>query len=66
MIDSLTGQGANTRHACRVLGVSESGYYAWKGRPTSPRSLRRIWLAGLPLVVANRTASARNSGGYGF
>jgi len=46
VIDSLTGQGANTRHACRVLGVSESGYYAWKGRPTSPRSLRRIWLAG--------------------
>jgi hypothetical protein len=26
--------------------VSESGYYAWKDRPTSPRTLRRIWLAG--------------------
>jgi putative transposase len=26
--------------------VSESGYYAWKDRPTSPRALRRIWLAG--------------------
>ena len=46
MVVSLTGQGINVRHACRMLGVSESGYYAWKGRPDSPRTLRRIWLAG--------------------
>lgn len=45
MIESLIGQGINVRHACQVLGVSESGYYAWKGRPPSPRTLRRIWLA---------------------
>jgi len=29
-----------------VLGVSVSGYYAWKDRPDPPRTLRRIWLAG--------------------
>jgi transposase InsO family protein len=46
VIDSLTGQGINVVNACRMLGVSESGYYAWKGRPDSPRTLRRIWLAG--------------------
>ena len=46
MIASLTGQGIDVRHACRTLGVSESGFYAWKDRPTSPRELRRIWLAG--------------------
>ena len=46
MIDSLIGQGINVRHACRVLGVSESGYYAWKDRPDPPRTLRRLWLAG--------------------
>lgn len=46
MIESLTGQGVNVRHACRTLDVSESGYYAWKGRPDPPRTLRRIWLAG--------------------
>lgn len=45
MIDALTGQGINVRHACRAVGVSESGYYAWKSRPASPRQLRRIWLA---------------------
>ena len=46
VIEALTGQGINVRHACRVLRVSESGYYAWKDRPASPRTLRRIWLAG--------------------
>jgi putative transposase len=30
----------------RTLGVSESGYYDWKGRPGAPRTLRQIWLAG--------------------
>ncbi len=48
------------RHACRCLGVTESGYYAWRSRPTSPRALRRIFLAG------EITAVHRNSGGvYG-
>jgi putative transposase len=46
VIDALTGQGIDVQHACRTLGVSPSGYYAWKDRPTSPRQLRRIWLAG--------------------
>ena len=46
MIESLTGQGITVRHALRVLEVSESGYYAWRGRPDAPRTLRRIWLAG--------------------
>lgn len=46
MIKALTGQGIDVRHACRVIGVSESGFYAWKTRPASPRTLRRIWLAG--------------------
>jgi putative transposase len=46
VIESLTGQGINVRHACRVLGVSESGYYAWKDRPPSATALRRLWLAG--------------------
>lgn len=46
MIRSLTGQGINVRQACEVLGVSDSGYYAWKDRPDPPRTLRRIWLAG--------------------
>jgi putative transposase len=46
VIESLTGQGINVQQACLALGVSPSGYYAWKGRPDAPRTLRRIWLAG--------------------
>lgn len=46
MIEALTGRGINVRHACRCLGVTESGYYAWRSRPTSPRALRRILLTG--------------------
>ena len=55
MIEALTGQGIDVRHACRTLAVSESGYYAWKGRPTSPRALRRIWLAG-EIVTVHRAS----------
>src|SRR5690625_1017111 len=29
---------------CRVLGVSRSGYYAWRGRPPSARSLSDVLL----------------------
>lgn len=46
MVESLTGQGISVQHALRTLGVSESGYYDWRGRPDPPRTLRRIWLAG--------------------
>ena len=60
MIDALTGEGINVRHACRRVGVSESGYYAWRSRPASPRALRRIFLA------TQITQVHRDSGGvYG-
>ena len=30
----------------RVLGVSESGYYEWRGRAPSVRAVRHAWLTG--------------------
>ncbi|HLI31768.1 MAG TPA: IS3 family transposase [Solirubrobacteraceae bacterium] len=46
MIASLTGQGFDVQRACLMLGVSVSGYYAWRGRPPSAKTLRHTWLAG--------------------
>ena len=34
------------QRACLMLGVSVSGYYDWKVRPPSVRTLRHAWLAG--------------------
>lgn len=46
VIDSLIGQGIDVQRACLTLGVSRGGYYDWKSRPPSARSLRHIWLSG--------------------
>ena len=46
MIASLAGQGFDVQRACVMLAVSPSGYYAWKQRAPSARTLRHAWLAG--------------------
>ncbi|MFF3350954.1 hypothetical protein [Streptomyces sp. NPDC002779] len=40
MIDHLTDKGLGVGFACRVLGLSESAYYARKKRPKSAGRLR--------------------------
>jgi transposase InsO family protein len=56
VIESLTGQGIDVQRACRMLGVSVSGYYAWRGRPPSARTLRHAWLAGEIIEVHKASA----------
>ncbi len=46
--------------ACRVLDVSESGFYAWRSRPPSERSIRHAWLTDLI-----RQIHAASRGTYG-
>ena len=48
------------RLMCRVLGVSPSGYYAWRSRPESQRAL-----ANQRLLQEVRRLHARHHGRYG-
>ncbi|MGV9422221.1 IS3 family transposase [Streptomyces sp. NPDC003674] len=43
----MASHGFPARRVAALLGVSESGYYAWRSRPPSPGALRRAWLTGL-------------------
>jgi transposase InsO family protein len=45
---------------CRVLEVSRSGYYAWAGRPPSPRTVENA-----ALVVEIRRVHGQSDGTYG-
>ena len=45
---------------CRVLGVSQSGYFAWKGRPACRRQHEDI-----VLLAHVRSAFALSNGTYG-
>ena len=41
--------------SCRLLKVSEAGYYEWRNRPPSLRALRHTWL--LEQITAVHAAS---------
>lgn len=51
---------ASVATMCRVFGVSESGYYAWRKRGPSARAQRDV-----ELIVAVRAAHERSDSSYG-
>ena len=57
----MAAEGLPVEVACRVLGVSESGYYAWRSRAPSIRMIRHAWLTELI-----RKVHADTSGVYGY
>jgi putative transposase len=57
----MATEGLPVKLACRVLQVSESGYYARRSRPPSLRSIRHVWLTDLI-----RQAHAASRGTYGI
>jgi putative transposase len=44
VVRELAADGIAVATACRVLGVSTSGYYAWQARPTSSRARSNLEL----------------------
>ena len=40
----IAAEGLPVQLATRVLGVSESGYYEWRGRAPAARAVRHAWL----------------------
>ena len=46
-IEVMAAVGCSVQLACRVLAVSESGYYARRQRPPSARSIRHVALTDL-------------------
>jgi putative transposase len=56
----MAAEGHPIQTSCRVLDVSESGFYAWRGRPLSVRDVRHAWLTDLI-----RVAHAASRGTYG-
>jgi putative transposase len=56
----MATEGLSVQIGCRVLGVSESGYYAWRKRPPSARAVRDAWLTN-----RLRAVHATSRGTYG-
>jgi putative transposase len=56
----MAAEGLSVQLACRTLAVSESGYYAWRNRPLSPRAVRHAWLTD---VIREVHAASRQSYG---
>lgn len=46
--------------ACRLLAVSESGFYDWRSRAPSPRAVRHAWLTD---VIREVWAASRQTYG---
>jgi hypothetical protein len=47
----MAAEGIPVEVACRVVGVSVSGYYDWRSRPPSARAIRHAWLTDLIVEV---------------
>src|SRR6266540_2897207 len=58
--DRMVAEGHAVQVCCRVLAVSESGFYAHRGRAPSPRAIRHAWLTDLITQV-----HAASNGTYG-
>ncbi len=57
----MAAEGLPVQLACGLLSVAPSGYYEWRQRPPSARSVRRAWLTD-----QIRAVHAASRGTYGI
>jgi putative transposase len=43
----MASEGHSIKVSCRVLDVTEGGFYAWRKRSPSERAIRHVWLTDL-------------------
>lgn len=51
LVQELAADGIDVAVACRVLKVSRSGHYEWRGRPPSARDVEDAYLANTILDI---------------
>ncbi len=61
LVQELAADGFPVAVACRVLKVSTSGFYEWRGRPTSEHVRQGAQLANT--IAAIHTSSRQTYGG---
>jgi hypothetical protein len=61
MVEELNDEYLDVSLLCSTLEVSRSGYYAWKVRPESERSVEPRWAPQMrPVVGTPKPASGRS------
>ncbi len=44
IVEALGVEGHGMKASCRLLGIAPSGFFMWRQRPPSARTIRRAWL----------------------
>ena len=55
IVEALGAEGHGLKAACRILAVSASGFFYWRGRPMPQRAVRRAWLADVVAEIWERS-----------
>lgn len=51
IIAVMASEGHSIKVSCRILDVTQGGFFAWRNRPPSERSIRHAWLTDMITTV---------------